>query len=281
MGAKAGKQLSRRGFLKWTGRAAAAVAVGGCLDAICIEPGWLNVTHPVVTVGGLPGAWDGVRLAVWADVHSGWLITLDYLREAVGRTNAESPDILLMPGDLINHDEPKNCVLADILGGLEAAECKFGCHGNHDHRTAMAETLEAAGIVTLQNAHRILYRDGRALCIGGVDDLQAGRPDIHAALSGVGPGVPRVVMCHIPDYAHDMPFPPRVDLMVCGHTHGGQVRVPFVGPLSTGLRHRQYTRGLNAGPHCPVYTTTGLGMGVVPARLDCRPEVAIITLRRA
>ena len=93
--------------------------------------------------------------------------------------------------------------------------------------------------------------------------------------------VPRLLLSHNPDYAEALGESPRVDLMLCGHTHGGQFRLPFIGPLRVPIRHRKYAAGLAQGPRCPVYTSVGLGMVGMRCRFYCRPELPVITLRRA
>lgn len=92
---------------------------------------------------------------------------------------------------------------------------------------------------------------------------------------------PRVLLAHNPDYAEQMPASPRVDLMLCGHTHGGQIRLPLLGALALPIRHRQYAAGLVHGPQCNVYISRGIGMVGIPIRFNCRPELALITLHRA
>ena len=126
----------------------------------------------------------------------------------------------------------------------------------------------------------VATRGGAGLWVAGVDDLWEGSPDLAAALAGVPEAVPRILLCHNPDYAEQMQHTPRVDLMLCGHTHGGQVKIPFGPRPRLPIRHRRYAAGLVEGPCCQVYTSCGLGMVGVPIRFNCRPELAIVTLRR-
>ncbi|MDD4062145.1 MAG: metallophosphoesterase, partial [Kiritimatiellae bacterium] len=158
--------------------------------------------------------------------------------------------------------------------------------GNHDYWTdapRVAASLESAGIPLLTNKHVLLRRDGDVLCIAGVNDVWSTNPppDAAAALAGVPQDVPRIVLCHNPDYAEVAPRDVRIDLMLSGHTHGGQVRLPFVGPLILPIQHRKYAEGLVQGPTCPVFISRGLGMVGVPMRLNCKPELPLITLRKA
>jgi len=225
-----------------------------------------------------------VRFAHLTDIHLGRLIGLDYVRQAVAMTNDAAPDIIVLTGDFVSRKRTINADYAKVLGRLRAKEGKFAVLGNHDHwadAPGLVSVLASAGISTLTNAHRLLRRDGQDLCLAGVDDLWAGRPDLEQALAGVDSDVPRILLCHNPDYAEKMASRPRVDLMLAGHTHGGQVRLPLLGQTRLPIRWRKYAAGLATGPQCPVYTCRGLGMVGVPIRLNCRPELAIVTLRRA
>ena len=140
--------------------------------------------------------------------------------------------------------------------------------------------LRNAGVTVLDNACAIVRRDGQSLCIAGVEDPWHGHPSTERALDGLDEDVCRVLLCHNPDYAEEMPARPRVDLMLAGHTHGGQVKIPFGPRPRLPIDYKKYGAGLVRGPHCPVYVTRGIGMIAPPVRFNCRPEVAIITLRK-
>jgi len=133
----------------------------------------------------------------------------------------------------------------------------------------------------VDNTHVLLHRGGDRLAIAGVGDLWADRQDLAAALAGVPEGAARVLLCHNPDYADHMPPRPRVDLMLAGHTHGGQVKIPFAGRWRLPIVNKLYAAGIVPGPHCPVYVSVGIGMVSLPLRFNCRPELPIVTLRRA
>ena len=139
-------------------------------------------------------------------------------------------------------------------------------------------------------AWRLVERepDGLSLCVAGVDDLIEGtvRPDL--ALRGVGHETPRILLAHNPDTA-EIPgiagkYSPaeRVDLMICGHTHGGQVRFPIIGaPVTLSEYGQKYVHGLVQGPGCPVIISAGVGMSVFPVRFGVPPEIVEITLTKA
>ena len=278
------KKLGRRRFLKRAGLCLAGLAAGGVLDALVVEPRWVKVTRPVVAIPALPPAWDGVRIAHLTDIHAGKLIDLDYVRKVVTMTLAESPDVIALTGDFVTGVGAITAELARVLGRLRAPKGKFAVLGNHDHwadARGVRSLLSTAGITLLTNRNVLLEEKGGKLCLAGVGDLWSDRQLLDAALADLDEEVPRVLLCHNPDYAEIMPATPRVDLMLCGHTHGGQFKIPFGPRPRLPVGYPKYAAGLARGPRCPVYTSRGLGMVGIPVRFNCRPELPIITLRTA
>ena len=278
------KQISRRRFLKYTGLIAGTAAAGAALDAFVIEPHWFEVTQPTISIANLPPAWDGVRIAHITDIHIGRNSSLDHARQIVDMCNDLKPDIIALTGDYVSRADAITDALVEVLRDLRAKIGKFAVLGNHDYWTnahRVVASLESAGIPMLTNTHRILSRNGEKLCIAGVDDLFSQNTDASKALSGVDPKLCRIMLCHNPDYAEMLPTQPRVDLMLSGHTHGGQVQLPLIGPLILPIEHKKYAQGLVDGPRCPVFISRGLGMVSFPVRFNCRPELPLITLRRA
>ena len=254
------------------------------LDSLVVEPRWLVLSTPTAAIPALPPKWNGARIAHLSDLHAGWICGMDYLRRVVAVTNDASPDIVVLTGDHVSWPSAVTPEFIGILAELEAPHGRFAILGNHDHTSdprLVTAALREAGIEVLTNRHRILDRGGQGLCLAGVDDFRHGRPDLAAALRGVEPAMPRILLAHNPDYAESMPPRPRVDLMLCGHTHGGQIRPPFGPAPWVSLRHRRYAEGMVRGRHCTVYTTRGIGMVYLPLRFNCRPELPIHTLRRA
>lgn len=278
------RRISRRKFLKYTGLVAGAAAAGTALEAFVIEPHWFKVTRPSIAVANLPAAWQGVRIAQITDIHIGRNSTLAHAREIVDMCNDLQPDIIALTGDYVSQAEAITQALVEILRDLRARIGTFAVLGNHDYWTnahRVVASLNSAGIELLKNRHHILKRKGQKLCIAGVDDLSTNNTDVAKALAGVDPKIARILLCHNPDYAEQLPAKPRVDLMLCGHTHGGQVRLPLIGPPLLPIKHRKYAEGLIAGPRCPVFVSRGLGMVGAAVRFNCRPELPLITLRQA
>lgn len=276
-------KFTRRAFLKYSALAGGAAALaGGAVDALFIEPHRFRVTEHTIFLPRLGAAWDGVRIAQISDIHVGRFSDMDHAREIVDMTNDLQPDIVALTGDYVSRAGAITPALVEALRDLRTKD-KFAVLGNHDYwadASRMAATLESAGIVLLTNRHVLLRRGGGRLCLAGVNDVwSVPPPDAAAALAGVPSNVPRIVLCHNPDYAEVVPRNLRIDLMLCGHTHGGQVRLPFLGAPLLPITHRKYAEGLVAGPVCPVFVSRGLGMVSIPVRFNCPPELPLITLR--
>jgi uncharacterized protein len=245
----------------------------------------IDVTSPAAVLDHLPAEWDGLRVALISDLHVGRVAFAPYVRGVVELANRQKPDIVAMLGDYVVQDGAMTADVVAALAGLEAPLGKFAVLGNHDHWAGAADvaaTLDRAGVTVLRNSRRIVTRcagGANPLCLAGVDDMWEGDVDIEAALRGVSPQTPRIILCHNPDFAERLPAGLRVDLMLCGHTHGGQIRLPVLTRMLASVRNRKYREGLVRGPRCPLYVTRGLGVVGLPIRFRCPAELAILTLR--
>ena len=276
--------LTRRGLLQLAAGAGVVTMTGGLLDAMVIEPRWLQLNRVEIPVPNLPRAWDGFRIAQLSDIHLGRFTGIGLLQEAVALANSEKPDFVALTGDYVSRTNAVTPELSQTLSMLRAPLGVAACLGNHDYWTdieQVKQSLRQAGIRVLVNARFMMYRNGAPLCIAGIDDPLTGQPDIAPALAGVPDDVCRIVLCHNPDFVLEVPENIPVNLMLCGHTHGGQANLPILGPIKMGIQARKYARGLVLDPPFPVFTSVGIGTVLMPIRFRCRPEVAILTLRRA
>ena len=226
-----------------------------------------------------------LRAAWLCDLHYGPFIGVGSVTAWVDATLELQPDIVLLGGDLVDavgRDDPRP--LIDQLARLRAPLGVWSVWGNHDHRrlrtrggiAAFEGALAEAGITTLRN-HGVQVRDD--LYLAGLDDWREGRPDLTATLAGRPAGVPCLLLSHNPDALPRVPE--DVDLTLCGHTHGGQVRLPFVGPIVTSSRYgRRFAAGWVRGPALG-YVSRGLGVSQLPVRVMCPPELTDLTLSPA
>ena len=231
----------------------------------------------------LPGGFDGFRIAVVSDLHFGHYVREPFVRRVLELAMRDRPDLLVLLGDMADRDRLFVTRLARMLRPICRRVRTFAVLGNHEHYCGAGHfrrVMRSAGVEVLVNAHRLIRTPrsrGGGIAVAGVDDLHSGRPDVGAALADITPGTFTILLEHRPDLADRIDPSNRVDLMLCGHTHGGQVRL-FGRALVTETRNPRYVCGLVQGPRFPVYISRGLGVTRLPLRIDCDPELPLILL---
>jgi predicted MPP superfamily phosphohydrolase len=252
--------------------------------AFVIEPRWLELRRATVHLRDLPRSLEGLRIGVLTDLHAGGGGTsLGTVRRAAAMVMAERPDLIALTGDFAADRLRTFAGVFDALSALAAPLGVYAVPGNHDHKIGIErwrrELNEGTTFVDLTNRSTTLKVDGARLCIAGVDDLALGRPSL-ASLPRLQDRDFTILLAHNPDQAElARRALDRIDLMLCGHTHGGQVRIPGYGPiLSSVERADLYEDGLRRRPWTQVYTSRGIGTVHIPARLFTRPEVSILEL---
>ena len=259
---------------------AGGLALAATVHAGVLTPCRLRVPDVPLSPPGWPADLDGLRVAVVGDLHAGapW-VDLARVRRVVRAVLAAAPDLVLLMGDhladvaLGRHVTATD--LAGALSGLRAAGPVVGVLGNHDwyaggHRVRAA--LEAAGLPVLEQS-AVPVLDGR-LWVAGVGDLWERSPDVGAALAGVPAGAPVVLLTHNPDVVADVP--PHVQLVLAGHTHGGQLAVRG-RPIHTVSERtgNRWNRGWY--PEVRLFVTSGVGSSTLPVR-NVVPEVPVLVL---
>lgn len=250
------------------------------------EPFVLRLEQRDVLLPDLPPSLDGLRVALITDTHIGNFAGPG-LAERAGAMAAEArPDLLLLGGDLV-HDWASDQTLAATaraFGRLRAPLGVFGVLGNHDYGAGaerVRAAMEEAGVPILVNEGRKL---AEGLWLAGVDDCLAGSPDLARAMQGAPPGGCRLLLAHEPDFADQAALQTgdALHLQFSGHSHGGQVRLPGVGPIVLPPMSDRYPAGLQRVPgrRLQVYTSRGVGVTGPPVRFLCPPEVSLLRLRR-
>lgn len=255
-----------------------------------IEPTWLEVNRLTIPVRQLPRPFHGLRIAHLTDFHCGAHIPPGYLEDAVERAAAERPDLIALTGDFVDRGTAHLDRVAGLFRHLHAPLGVYAVLGNHDfavhtargvrrrpdqHRV-VASALTEIGVQVLRNASVRLIRDGTALLVAGIEDLWSREADPHAALAGHCPDTPRLVLAHNPQSV-ELFGEHRADLVLSGHTHGGQINWPGLGRILLGRKARRWAAGLYRHPTGYVYVNKGVGYGW-RFRFGVRPELAILTL---
>lgn len=264
-------------------------ALAGLLGwATLIEPGRLVVHEQAIAVQGWP-AGRPLRLAVLADLHVGAPhMSTDRLRGIVGRVRALRPDAVLLLGDYVIHGVLGGRFVAPeqsaaILGSLDAPLGTFAVLGNHDgwfDAPRVRRALEQQGVhVLVDQARRCSWGTG-VFWFVGLADLWTGAPDPERALALVPAGESVIVLAHNPDVFPLLPE--RAALTLAGHTHGGQVRLPWLGrPVVPSQYGSRYAAGLVREAGRQMFVTSGLGTSILPVRLGVAPEIALVSVGAA
>jgi predicted MPP superfamily phosphohydrolase len=261
---------------------ASAVGVAGLEYTRTIEPSWVEITVVPVRMPGLASAFEGYCIAQISDLHLGDWLTPVQLVQVVRTVNGLGADLIAVTGDFITSHASKHAQdLITTLRDLHAPDGVAGILGNHDHWSNAAiirRVIVESGMLDLNNAVHTLLRGGALLHIAGVDDMwerKARLDDVLAAMPREGAAV---LLAHEPDFADVSAPSGRFGLQISGHSHGGQVIAPFIGPLQLPLYAKKYPLGRYQVGQMTQYTNRGIGMLQPHVRLNCRPEITVYTL---
>ena len=274
--------LSRRQFLKG---AIAMGAAGLVADGLLLEPRHVVVERKTIAINDLPDAFDGFRICQITDVHHGPFTGLGFIKEVVEKVNSLNPGLVVLTGDYVDHSSKYIVPAVSALCRLKSSNGVLAVLGNHDHwmdANLTQEVFNRYNVPVITNSHKLIEIKDKAICVAGVGDLMEDSQDLKAAFYGVPADIPRILLSHNPDYAESMPASERVDLVLAGHTHGGQVRMPFsIAPITMSRYGQKYAGGLVRSASRQVYVSRGIGVVGIPVRFNCPPEITIITLTKA
>ncbi|HEX4156216.1 MAG TPA: metallophosphoesterase [Acidobacteriaceae bacterium] len=281
-------KITRRSFL--LGGAAAGLTLSGYAGTAGRHE--LQITHRTFPIRNLPDAFVNFRLVQISDIHLEEYTEPWFLQHIVDETNKLHPDLVLITGDFVSRGPASDGVAwraaglaAEILEDLDAPE-RYAVLGNHDVAVGAGHViapLRAHRTPVLIDSYTPIERGHDFLWLCGSDDAGTRSPDLNLAIPAAATR-PVLLMCHEPDYVdHVIRHPrfPSIDLMLSGHTHGGQVRLPLVGPLILPPMGKKYVEGLFHFGHMQMYVNRGIGTVGLPFRLNCPAEITQITLVRA
>jgi len=251
--------------------------------AIWVERRWVRIRRMDVAIAGLPSEFDGYRIAQLSDLHVGSFDPKSRALEWVALSNSLEPDLVAVTGDLVTSGRGFYRDVAEALAGLRGKDGVFVSMGNHDqsNNDELTRLVAELGPTVLRNSCRVIRRADAILNVAGLDGRIATAPEVVHALEGCVPGAPIVLLAHYP-WVFKAASAAGVDLILTGHTHGGQLGVPFLGQrLNLARLTGQRSRGLVHSGKTAMYVNAGLGTTGPPMRLAVPPEIALITLRRA
>ncbi|HEX8463344.1 MAG TPA: metallophosphoesterase [Abditibacterium sp.] len=284
-------RMTRRALLRGAARlgvSGCAVGAGSLAWGRYVEPDWVEVEQIELTLPRLGRAFDGFRIAQISDIHIEGGEMQAHFPDICRKVCAQNADAIVITGDFItNLGDWQDAALLPGLRLLQAPLGVFAVLGNHDHSLTTGQpdrsanlvrrTLAQAQIRELQNEHTSWHRDGQSLHLCGLDDRYVmDLPKLLAKLPAAGAAI---LLQHQPDVADEVAQTKRFDLMLSGHSHGGQIALPFFGPMFLPFGARTYPCGFYQVGNLMLYTNRGLGTIDIPIRFCSRPEITVFTLR--
>lgn len=281
--------LSRRQFLKaslYSAVAAGTVGISSHTQTGAAMPEQIEIVPVELTLPRLAPAFDGYRMVQISDIHMGTGMNQDSLTDVVHLINAQQPDLVAITGDFVTHGDVRHYApaLIEPLSQLQARDGVVCVMGNHDFWTdagMMREVVRASHITDVSNSHITLERDHSLLHIAGVDTIWYQQDRLDLVLESLPDSGAAVLLAHEPDFADTSAASGRFDLQISGHSHGGQVVIPFVGPPVTPRHGQKYVAGQYQVGSMIQYTNRGIGTAWPPVRFNCPPEITVFTLRAA
>jgi predicted MPP superfamily phosphohydrolase len=279
---------TRRQFLQRVAVVGAVAIVG---DGILLAPNLPRVVRQEFHLQRWPERLNGFTVAVLSDFHYDPIFSVHPLRAAIAMVNNLHPDLIALTGDFVTvssiGDEAKGALAAEpcasLLRQMSAPHGLWAVMGNHDDATDpehVTRALQAQNIQVLANQSQPIEQDGARFWLAGVNDVMNGAADLSKTMHGVPASEAVILLAHEPDFADEAAKSP-IDLQISGHSHGGQIRIPFLPPLYLPALAKKYVWGTYQVGPLMLHTSAGLGTIGVPMRLNCPPEITLLTLRRS
>jgi uncharacterized protein len=284
------RKFSRRDFLNLLKAGAfrmALLAAGGAGVGVLLQPGEVKIETVRLNLRRLSSAFTGIRLVQISDIHMGGWMNADRLQHVANLVISQKPEAVLITGDfLVGHGFDATAQrsiqdLIDVLSPLAAAIPSFAILGNHDYWTnakAVREMLRLSQISELTNTVATLRRGTKKLHLCGLDDIWEGKVRLDEVLVQLPEDGCAILMAHEPDFADISAKTGRFDLQISGHSHGGQVVIPFYGPPVLPHLGEKYPIGLYKVGDMYQYTNRGVGVARLPIRINCPPEITLFIL---
>jgi len=266
----------------------ASLSIGGAVYGTNVEPAWIDIETAALKLPRLHPAFDGFRITQISDIHMGGWMNRERFGRVIDLVKGTHPDVILITGDFIEytsdwvHDSQS---VRDVQAALSLFNFApvMAVLGNHDYESHMNLYLRSVfsglNFIDLTNEVHTLSRGEGQLNFAGVDDILLGVPDLPAVLAKLPGSGAAILLVHEPDFADVSSVTGSFDLQVSGHSHGGQVVLPVIGPPMLPEKGKKYVSGLYRVGGMLQYTSRGVGMTVPYVRFNCRPEITAFTLR--
>ncbi|MGB9200147.1 metallophosphoesterase [Methanobacterium sp.] len=247
------------------------------------NPRDFEIVNLKVEIPDLDPAFNGYRIAHISDIHLGQWISAKRIDGVVNMVNKLEPDLIAITGDSVSYvvNEPVLDMLR-ILKNLKPKDATVAVLGNHDHWVGAKEirnVMDESNIIELENDVYTLKRGDATLHIAGVDSITLEKDDLDAVLNKLPSSGPAILLAHEPDFADVSSATGRFSLQLSGHSHGGQMVIPWLGTPFRGSQFRKYPLGEYKVGEMVQYTNRGLGTNVFWIRINCPPEITILRLQ--
>jgi uncharacterized protein len=247
-----------------------------------IEPNWLEVKHTSISLPNLDRAFAGYRIVQLTDLHVGDGLKRAQLERIVAVVNAQQPDAIVLTGDYVSKNPERQAkLLTNTLAGLHARDRVLAVLGNHDafdgNSPSVRRSIANSGVTLLENTIYTVNRNGATLHIAGVGDVWFGAAKLDKVLAQLPATGVAIMLAHEPDFADATAATGRFGLQLSGHSHGGQVRIPFM-KKKYPLYGVKYPIGQYQVGDMIQYTSRGVGFPSIHARFNCRPEISVFDL---
>ncbi|WP_309739497.1 MULTISPECIES: metallophosphoesterase [unclassified Chamaesiphon] len=253
-----------------------------------VEPRWFDIKTIDITIAGLNPVFEGYKIVQLSDLHArSGIMDRQQLVRVAELANLQHPDTIALTGDYITErPELAEEMLANAFGQLKATDGVVAIMGNHDREEAdnhvsLERAFAKSRVKFLNNSVYSIDRQGHKLNIAGVDDIYFQRADLPLTISQLPTTGTNILLAHEPDFVDTVAITNRFGLQLSGHSHGGQIVIPFLPRVKAELA-KKYTNGLYRVDRMQLYVSAGVGTtGLPQARLNCRPEIAVIVLHAA
>jgi len=290
--------LSRRDFLKVikiVSLEATAVGLIGYQYSTKWEMNWIEITNITLKLPRIDPAFKGLRLVQISDFHLGQWMNKERLDTVIGMAVDLAPDYFILTGDYLEYQpygmpnetatyEDNIDIISSSFSKLSALCPTIAILGNHDHMINagwVESSLSQAGVEVLRNSVKTIQRGAAELHIAAVDDVRQKMDRLDQVMEALPENGAAILLAHEPDFADVSAATGRFDLQISGHSHGGQIVLPIIGPPLLPAMGRKYPSGLYYVNNMLLYTNRGIGVTTVNARFNCRPEITLFTLEPA